>query len=141
MKIAAFVLLLSMLANLSFANFSGDSLSVGAAYERMDTAGKSGLAVGLLGDWVNLAETAAENGLGSLSILSNGKFIGTIANGKRVCGTWEVSADKLSLVLHKICETTGEATGTIVAQIALVDGHILTLELPEELGGKQTFIQ
>jgi hypothetical protein len=141
MKIAVFVLLLSMLANLSFANFSGDTLSVGAAYERMDTADRNGLAIGLLGDWVNLTETAAGNGLGSLSILSNGKFIGTIANGQRICGTWEISTDTLSLVLHKICETTGQTTGTIEAQLALVDGHILTLELPKDLGGKQTFIQ
>lgn len=141
MKISAFVLMLSMLANLSFASFTENSWSIQTAYENVDTVSRDGLTANLIGEWTNIGLSKKDSGFASLSLLANGKFSGTAPNGQRICGQWEVSKDGLSLVMHKICEETGEKTGTVVAQIELVDGHMLTLEMPGVQGGKQTFIQ
>ncbi len=133
--------MLSMLANLSFASFTENNWSIQTAYENVDTVSRDGLTANLIGEWTNIGLSKKDSGFASLSLLANGKFSGTAPNGQRVCGQWEVSKDSLSLVLHKICEETGIKTETVVAQITLVDGHMLTLELPGVQGGKQTFIQ
>ena len=93
------------------------------------------------GEWTNIGQSQLSTGFSSLCLFANGKFKGTDSDGQRVCGSWELSADGQFMALHKICEETGEKTGTVVAQIELVDGHILTLGLPSDQGGKQTFIQ
>ena len=141
MKISAFVLLLSLLSNLSFASLSEDTLTMWASTENLDTVSRDALQTNLLGDWMNIGQNKLENGFASLNLLANGKFEGSTSEGKRVCGFWELSADGLSLAFHKVCEKTGELTGTVLAQIELMDGHMLTLKMPNELGGQQTFIQ
>ena len=141
MKPSAFILLLSLLANLSFANLSGSAATYQPCSEHKDTVCRDGLTINLLGDWNNIGLTQNATGFASLSIHASGKFEGTDAAGKRVCGRWDVTNDGLSLVLQKICEETGVKTETVIAQIELVDGHMLTLDMPTEQGGKQLFIQ
>ena len=141
MKISAFVLFLSLLSNLSFASFSEDTLAMRAFTENLDTVSRDALQANLLGDWMNIGQNKLENGFVSLHLLASGKFEGTTSDDKRVCGFWELSTDGVSLEFHKVCEKTGKVTGTVLAQIELMDGHMLTLKLPDELGGHQTFIQ
>ena len=141
MKIPAFVLLLSLLANLSFASFSDDTLTLQSSIENMDTVCRDGSRVCLVGEWTNIGQSQLSAGFSSLSLFANGKFEITDSDGQQVCGNWELSADGLFMALHKICEETGEKTGTVIAQIELADGHMLTLGMPSGQGGKQTFIQ
>ncbi len=141
MKTSAFILLLSLVTNLSFAGLTNDTIPVGKIYEQLDNACRDGLNICLIGDWTNIGDTSESNGFASLSMYGSGKFEGTDAKVKRICGTYEISKDELTLVFHKICEKTGVDLGTMIAKIELVDGHMLSLNLPEELGGKQLFIQ
>jgi hypothetical protein len=141
MKTSAFVLLLSLLANLSFAGLSGDTIPVISNNDTLDNVCRDGLKICLVGDWMNISQEQQTNSFASLTIHGSGKFEGTDANGKRICGRYEVSNESLSLVLHKICEKTGVDQGTLVGHIELLDGHMLSLEMPEEMGGKQLFIQ
>jgi hypothetical protein len=141
MKIAAFVLLLSLVANLSFANLTDSMTSFRQGHERLDTVSRDGLSINLLGDWNNIGESQDQLAFSTLSIYANGKFSGTDATGKKVCGNWEISNDSMTLVLHKICEKSGLNTETVIAKIELLDGHMLALDLPTEKGGKQLFIQ
>lgn len=141
MKIAAFVLFLSLLANLSFANLTTNNSTVHSNGCMVDTINRDGLIVSLQGEWTNIGQTSHATGFSSISLLADGKFVGKSLDGKKICGHWEVSKDGLSLVLHKTCEKTGKTDETTIAQMELVDGHLLTLTLPDEQGGKQTFVQ
>jgi hypothetical protein len=140
MKTSAFVLLLSLLANLSFTSLSGMTAKTQAYFEYMDTVSRDGLTTSLFGDWTNIGQDKPGSGMASLSLHANGKFNGMTAEGKKICGNWEVSTDTLSLVLHKVCEKTGKKE-TVIAKAKLMDGHLLTLEMPADSGGKQMFIQ
>ena len=117
MKISAFVLLLSLLANLSFASFSADTLAVRANYENMDTASRESLKINLVGDWTKISQDELAWGFSSLSLFANGKFKGTATDGQRVCGNWELSSDGVLIAIHKICEETGKKKETVLAQI------------------------
>jgi hypothetical protein len=142
MKTSAFVLLLSLLANLSFAGLSGDTIPVISNYDTLNSVCRDGgLKICLVGDWTNISQEQQTNSFASLTIYGSGKFEGTDAKGKRICGRYEVSNESLSLLLHKICEKTGADQGTLIGHIELLDGHMLSLEMPEEMGGKQLFIQ
>lgn len=141
MKTSAFILLLSLFANLSFGRLASDTIPVGKIYEQFNNSCRDGLNICLIGDWMNIGEVPHVNGFASLSMYGSGKFEGLDANGKRVCGTYEISKDNLTLVFHKICIKTGVDLGTLTAKIELVDGHMLSLNLPDEIGGKQFFIQ
>ena len=122
MKIPAIVIMLSLLANLSFARFSEAKPATWAVTENLDTANRDRILTNLHGNWTNLNEARAENGFSSLSLLASGKFEGTTADNKRVCGFWELSADSTTLKFHKTCEETGRITETVLAQIKLMDG-------------------
>jgi hypothetical protein len=141
MRTSAFILLLSLVANLSFGSLTSDSIPVGKISEQFNSCSRDGLNICLVGDWMNIGEAPQVNGFASLSMYGSGKFEGLDANGKRVCGTYEISRDNLTLVFHKICEKTGVDLGTLITKIEMVDGHMLSLNLPEEMGGKQVFIQ
>ena len=141
MKTSSFILLLSLLANLSFANLSGKAATYSSCIERLDTVGRDGLSVNLLGDWNNIEGSQGALGFASLSIYASGKFEGINVEGKKVCGDWELTKDNISLVLHKVCDKTGKKLETVIAKIEVVDGHMLTMHLPSEQGGKQLFIQ
>lgn len=133
MKSSAFVILLSLLANLSFASLSSiDSLVV-----RTDSARR----VGLVGDWTKISQDDLAWGFTSLSLFSDGKFKATTSEGKPVCGQWEISSDGEFIAIHSICEKTGEKTGTVLAQIEMADGHTMTLRTMGAQASKQTFIQ
>lgn len=82
-----------------------------------------------------------DGGFTSLSIFADGKFKGTTSDGKSVCGQWEISSDGEFIAIHKICEKTGEKTGTVLAKIEMADGHTMTLNTLGVQAGKQTFIQ
>ncbi len=138
MKSSAFVILLSLLANLSFASLSSpDTLAVRAIYEKNDSA----LKVSLVGDWIKISQDELDWGFVSLSLFADGKFKGITPEGKSVCGQWEISSDGAFIAIHKICEKTGEKTGTVLAQIEMADGHTMTLKTLGVQAGKQTFIQ
>ncbi|MCC6723919.1 MAG: hypothetical protein IT258_05375 [Saprospiraceae bacterium] len=141
MRTSAIVLLLSLFANLSFARFSNDTIPDGQVYLTASTACEGGSNLCLVGDWMNISETTNGNGFASITIYGNGKFDGADSKGKRICGRYEISKDNLYLVFHKTCEKTGVDLGDFVAQIELLDGHMLSLNLPEDMGGKQLFIQ
>jgi hypothetical protein len=140
MKISAFVLLLSMLAHLSFANFSESHLHSLENCGGKDTVSRESLAMSLVGDWTKIGQDEIGEGFTDLSIFADGKFKAHTADGKRVCGTWEISNDGEFLAIHKRCEKTGENTGTLLVQIELTDGHLLTLKQPGTTNHKQTFI-
>ena len=141
MKISAFVILLSLLTNLSFARLSGGSLAVQANYENIDTAHRESLKISLVGEWTKISQDELGWGFSSLSLFADGKFKGTTPEGKQVCGNWEVSADSEFIAVHKISEKTGEKTGTLLAQIEMADSHTMTLKTFGVQAGKQTFIQ
>ncbi|MBI1224641.1 MAG: hypothetical protein GC192_05350 [Bacteroidetes bacterium] len=141
MKSSAFVLLLSLLANLSFASFSKDSLTVNSSYENMDTAHRESLKISLVGDWTKISQDDLDWGFSSLSLFADGKFKGITPEGQAVCGHWEVSNDGEFIAIHNICEKTGEKTGTMLAQVEMADGHTMTLKTLGAQAGKQTFIQ
>lgn len=133
MKSSAFVILLSLLAHLSFASLS----LVDTLYVRTDSA----LKVSLVGDWTKISQDDLEWGFTSLSLFADGNFKGVTPEGKTVCGQWEISSDGAFIAIHKICEKTGEKTGTVLAQIEMADGHTMTLRTMGAQAGKQTFIQ
>jgi hypothetical protein len=141
MKISAFVLILSFLANLSFANLSGVALGIQTNFDHMDTADQDGLKVVLVGDWTKISHDELNWGFSSLSLFADGKFKGTTPEGRKVCGSWEITKDGEFIAIHQVCEKTGEKTGTVLAHIEMADGHTLTLSAPGVQAGKQTFIQ
>lgn len=132
--------MLSMLANLSFANFSSLSPDSFECGNGKDSVRRESLALSLVGDWTKIGQDETEGGFADLSIFADGKFKAHTTDGKRICGTWEISKDGEFLAMHKRCEKTGEATGTLLVHIELVDGHLLTLTQPGEMSRKQTFI-
>lgn len=141
MKISALILSLSLLANLSFASLSGDSFTVQATTYKKDTVNRESLKISLVGEWTKISQDDLDWGFSSLSLFADGKFKGTNHAGQQVCGNWEVSADGEFIAIHKICEKTGEKTGTVLAQIEMADGHTMTLKTLGVQAGKQTFIQ
>ena len=141
MKTFAFVLMLSLLANLSFAGLTSDTIPSNYSFEKLDSACRDGLNICLIGNWMNIGQGQQENGFASLSMYGSGRFEGTDHKGKRICGRYEIVKDELTLVLHEICEKTGKDLGTFLAKIELIDGHMLSMAMPEEMGGKQLFIQ
>ncbi|GEM_PF-2977228 len=141
MRISSFVLLLSLLANLSFARLSGDSLTTQANFENMDTVSRDGLNISLVGDWTKIGQDQGPQSFASLSIFADGKFKGVTGDGQRVSGDWELSSDGQFIALHKISEETGKRLETVLAQIELADGHTLTLKSTNVQAKSQTFIQ
>lgn len=141
MKSSAFVLMLSLLANLSFATFSVDTLTVQTNKSYMDTASRESLKVTLVGDWTKISQDELDWGFSSLSLFADGKFKGTATDGLEVSGSWEVSSDGQIIAIHKLSEKTGEKLETVLAQIETADGHTLTLRSFGVKEGKQTFIQ
>lgn len=141
MKISAFVLVLSMLANLSFASFNGEP-TVGQA-NLEDTVNRESLKLSLVGEWTKVSQDEYQQGFSDLCLFADGKFKGHTADGKRVCGKWEISSDGIHLAFHKTCEKTGDNIGTMLVEIEMVDGHMLTLKSIGAGGDvqSQTFIQ
>ena len=126
---------------MSFAGLSGDTIPVVSQIDTSLNVCRDGLKICLIGDWTNIGQDEQTNGFATLTIFASGKFEGTDADGKRVCGRYEVSNDGQILLLRKICEKTGKDLGAMIAHIELLDGHMLSLGMSEEMGGKQFFIQ